>query len=100
MGLASHCNVYNTCLRILRARGFELEVSGEPEADGSYPVNCQWIARKGQFYFCGDNPIELIGLIAVYDYVKPNEDESYWWKVEGPDIETELKEAAFSDGRE
>jgi hypothetical protein len=89
--------VYNTCLRILRARGFELEVSGEPQADGSYPVECLWIARRDGFYFCGDNPIELLGLVAVYDYVKPTEDRPYWWKVEGPDVEGDLLEAAFPD---
>jgi hypothetical protein len=97
MGLGSHVNVYNTCLRILRARGFELEVSGEPEPDGSYPVVCQWIARKGDFYFCGDNPIELLGLVAVYDYVRPDEDRPYWWTVEGSDLWSELMEAAFPD---
>lgn len=97
MGLWSHPNVYNTCLRILRSRGFELEVRGEPEPDGCYPVACHWIARKGDFYFCGDNPIELLGLVAVYDHVQPAGDTSYWWSVKGPDIRSELLEAAFPD---
>ena len=97
MGLASHCNVYNTCLRILRARGFELEVRGELEPDGSYPLEKQWIARKDGFYFCADNPIELLGLVAIYDYVQPKEDVSYWWVVPGPDVERELLQAAFRD---
>jgi hypothetical protein len=97
MGLASHANVYNTCLRILRSRGFELEVVGEPGPEGGYPASCQWIARKGGFYFCGDNPIELLGLVAVYDHVRPAADEPYWWAVEGPDVWTELLQAAFPD---
>ncbi len=97
MGLASHGNVYNTCLRILRSRGFTLEVSGEAEPDGSYPVVCRWIARKDDFYFCGDNSIELLGLIAIYDYVRPQEDRPYWWAVEGPDVWSELMEMAFPD---
>jgi hypothetical protein len=97
MGLASNSNVYNTCLRILRSRGFALEVRGEAEPDGSYPIQCQWIARKGDFYFCGHNPIELLGLVAVFDHVKPKEDRSYWWAVEGPDVWSELMEAAFPD---
>jgi hypothetical protein len=95
--LASHGNVYNTCLRILRARGFELAVSGEPQPDGNYPVERQWFARKEGFYFCADNPIELLGLVAVYDYVRPADDRPYWWKVDGPDVESELLEAAFPD---
>lgn len=97
MGLASHANVYNTCLRILRSRGFALNVRGELEPDGSYPVACRWIARKGDFYFCGDNPIELLGLVAVSDHVRPHEDRPYWWAVEGPDIRSELLESAFPD---
>lgn len=97
MGLASNANVHNTCLRILRSRGFSLEVSGEPEPDGSYPVSCNWIARKGDFYFCGDNPIELLGLVAIYDHVQPQEDRSYWWVVEGSDVWSELMAAAFQD---
>ena len=100
MGLASHCNVHNTCLRFLRARGFELEVRGERQPDGSYPVERHWIARKDGFYFCGDNPIELLGLVAVHDRVQPLDDEPYWWSVEGPDIEWELLEAAFPDPTE
>jgi hypothetical protein len=74
-----------------------LEVSGEPEPDGSYPTHCFWIARKAGFYFCADNPIELLGLVAVYDYVHPEEDRPYWWQVEGPDIWYELMELAFPD---
>ncbi len=97
MGLASHLNVHNTCLRILRSRGFELEVTGDPEPDGSCPVEKHWIARKDGFYFCGDNPIELLGLVAVYDYVKPTEDRPYWWRVEGADDVGELLEAASPD---
>jgi hypothetical protein len=97
MGLASHANVYNTCLRILRARGFELQVSGEAEPDGSYPVECLWIARKDGFYFCGDNPIELLGLVGIFDHVQPKDDRPYWWVVEGADISSELLEAAFPD---
>ena len=29
MGLVSHANVYNTCLRILSNRGFAMHVEGE-----------------------------------------------------------------------
>jgi hypothetical protein len=97
MGLASHANAYNTCLRILRARGFTLEVSGNQADDGGYPVDCLWIAHKGDFHFTADNPIELLGLTAIYEHVKPTEDQPYWWSVDGPDIWTELMEAAFPD---
>jgi hypothetical protein len=97
MGLASHSNVYNACLLILRRRGFALRVAGERTPDGCYPPNALWIAEKDGFSFCGDNPIELLGLVAVYDHMQPEEDRSYWWRLEGPDLWTELMEAAFPD---
>jgi hypothetical protein len=97
MGLASHSNVYNTCLLILRDRGFSLRVEGEMTPEGCYPSNAYWIAEKDGFYFCADNPIELLGLVTVYDHVRPKEDRSYWWRVQGPDVWTELMEAAFPD---
>lgn len=95
MGLASHINVWNVCLLILRDRGYQLRVSGEPNADGSIPAKCHWIAENDGFYFCGDNPIELLGLTAVHDFKMPEKDESYWWRIEGDDILDELYEKAF-----
>lgn len=96
MGLATHANVYNTCLRILRDRGFELMISGDRlRHDVSYPVEVYWVAQKDGWRFSADNPIELLGLVAIYDYKQPREEQSYWWHVDGPDIWTELMDSAF-----
>jgi len=95
MSLSSHANVYNTCLRILRHRGYDLRLTGDVLPDGSYPPDPLWIAQKGGFKFCADNPIELLGLTAVYDHVGPTAAAPYWWSVEGPDIWAELHEKAF-----
>lgn len=97
MSLGSHGNVYNTCLRILRKRGFKLRVEGELDEEGCYPTDALWIAEKDDFSFKADNPIELLGLVAVYDYVQPTEVKPYWWNVEGEDVWTELMEEAFPD---
>ena len=109
MGLSSHANVYNSCLLILRDRGFELEVSGDQKDAGGYPTDLLWIARKDGFTFSADNPIELLGLVAIFDIKQPAEDRSYWWTVEGPedrsywwtvegpDVWTQLMEIAFPD---
>jgi hypothetical protein len=100
MGLSSHINVWNTCLRILRQRGFALRVDGDARPDGCYPTDADWMAEKDDFYFCADNPIELLGLVAVHDHVKPREDVPCWWQVDGPDIYTELMEAAFPGAKD
>jgi hypothetical protein len=97
VSLSSHNNVWNTCLRILRDRGFNLRVEGELEPDGSYPAQCFWIAEKVGFILTADNPIELLGLAAIYEHVKPTENQPYWWSLDGPDIVTELMERAFPD---
>jgi hypothetical protein len=97
MGLSSHLNVYNTCLRILTERGYALRVAGEIEEEGQYPTRCLWIAEKDDFYFCADNPIELLGLVAVRDHLQPAEDVPYWWRKEGLDLHSELLEGEFGD---
>ncbi len=97
MGLASHLNVYNTCLRILAERGYALRVSGEVKEEGQFPTDCLWIAEKDDFYFCADNPIELLGLVAVRDHLQPEEDVSYWWRTKGEDLHFELLDRAFGD---
>lgn len=97
MGLGSHCNVHNTCLRILAAKGYALRVEGEVEEEGQYPTRCLWIAEKDDFYFCAHNPIELMGLVAIRDHLQPPDDVDYWWGTKGPDLSSELLERAFGD---
>lgn len=97
MPLGSNANVRNTCLRILRDRGFTLKVQGEIDADLCYPTDAMWIAEKDSFRFVADNPIELLGLVSIYDYVKPEADIPYWWRMDGPDIWSELMSEAFDN---
>ena len=93
MSLGSHANVYNTCLRILRQRGYALRLDYD-RADGDEHESPLWIAERDGFRFTADNAIELLGLTAVYEDVKPPKDEPYWWTVNGPDIWSELRDDA------
>jgi len=90
MSLASHANVYNTCLHILRQRGFALRLDYGSEGEEPYESPL-WIAAKDGFVFKADNPIELLGLSVIFEFVKPLKDEPYWWSVDGPDIWAELR---------
>ncbi len=63
--LSSHANVHNTCLRILRQRGYRLWVEGELDEDGMYPNDLAWMAEKNGYTFHADNPIELLGLTGI-----------------------------------
>ncbi|MDY3551162.1 hypothetical protein R5W24_000237 [Gemmata sp. JC717] len=97
MGLGSHANLHNTCLRLLASKGYALRVTGEVIEEGQFPTDCHWIAEKDGFYFCAHNPIELLGLVAVRDHLQPQEDVPYWWAIRGADLSTELLERAFGD---
>lgn len=79
--LSSYLNVYNTCLVLLRNDGFEL---------GHDKSNDTWTAKKDGFLFCGDNPIELLGLTAIYLKLKPKEQNENWWQINKPNILCEL----------
>ena len=70
--LSSHPNVWETCVQILQRRGAILHVT---EDDDAYV----WHARIGDFTFTANNPIELLGLVGVYDHLQPTRVEPYWW---------------------
>lgn len=91
--LGSAGNVHATCLRILRAKGYALarDVGRYEDDDGPYG----YLAEKDGFTFAANDPIELLGLAAIYEHVRPTEDAPYWWFVEGSDIHTEITERAL-----
>ena len=98
--LGSHANVYNSCLRLLRLRGYALRLEGELDENG-HAYNFIWFAEKNGEDFQADNPIELLGLTAIYEYKAPvGELEPYWWAIEGTNIREELFDAAFPDTEE
>ncbi len=95
MHINNHVNVYNTCLRILRSKGYELSVNGElDDEDIIIPESLTWYAVKDEFSSVADNPLELLGLTSIFEFKKPQIDESYWWAVKGDNIYNELLEKA------
>ena len=88
--LFSYPNVWNTCLLILRQRGYRLFLLGDPDERGSITA-CTWNAEKDGMKLRADNPIELLGLAAVHEYHHPLADIPYWWRVDGPNIVEELE---------
>lgn len=98
--MIAHANVENVCLRILRAKGWELSVEGEYDEAG-IGIDPQTLvneAQRGEFRLAAHNPIKLLGLAAVHAYVQPESAETgWWWAVEGPDIRDELWERVFEN---
>lgn len=100
--LATAGNVHQTCLRILRARGYALRIEIERYEDDDEPYG--YSAERDGFSFAAEDPIALLGLVAVYEHVRPTSDEPYWWVVDGPDVHDELMgealERAFAELRD
>jgi len=101
--LFSHMNVYNTCLIILRLKGYKLWVESKYDQDGCLdPSSTFWIAEKNGYDFMAYNPVELLGLISIYEFKEPKASpEPYWWSIDGSDIYTELiSNAVIGEGEE
>lgn len=79
--LSSYPNVHNTCLILLERKGYVLRCEMPEE---------NWIAEKDGFKFFADNPIELLGLVAIRQELQPAADTEYWWKLDEPDLFSKL----------
>jgi hypothetical protein len=90
--LFSYPNVWNTCLLILRERGYRLFLLGDPDENDSI-AQCTWNAEKDGMKFRAHNPIELLGLIAIREHRCPQSDTPYWWRIDGPFLIPELEAA-------
>jgi hypothetical protein len=88
--LFSYPNVWNTCLLVLRSRGYRLFLLGDPDERGSIS-QCTWNAEKNGMRLRAKNPIELLGLAALHEHHQPVTDTPYWWRIEGPDLVKELE---------
>jgi hypothetical protein len=93
--LSANDNLFNTCLRILRHRGFALSVAGDGGDADHYPEHLVWTAHSPAFAFRAENPIALLGLVAIHDHLRPADERKHWWHLDGPDIRAELLAEAF-----
>ena len=98
--MLSHPNVFDDCLKVLERKGYHLRLEpggfdendmrivGEPEI---------WVAERDGFTLQAYNPAELLGLAGVYEHVRPKEETSYWWNIEGPSVRQRLEDAAYPE---
>ena len=79
--LSAYLNVYNTALVVLERKGWKLRY----EETSDY-----WYAKKGDWEFLADDPMQLLGLVAIYEHHAPQTKSEYWWKIDEPDLFSKL----------
>ena len=79
--LSSYPNVYNTCLVWLDRDGFELSYD---------KVREMWCAKNDSISLQADNPIELLGLAAIWQKTRPKSEGEYWWQISEPNFLSKL----------
>lgn len=79
--LSAYLNVYNTALVVLDRKGWSL--SFEKKED-------HWYAKKDGWEFLAEDPMQLLGLVAIHEYNAPKTKKEYWWKIDEPDLLTQL----------
>ncbi len=70
--LSAYSNVENTSLIILQEKGFKAWY--EQDSDLYY-------AEKNGWDFAASSITELLGLVAIFEYHKPESYKEYWWKI-------------------
>ena len=73
--LFAYRNVENTALVLLGQRGYQCWC--DPPADYCYAEKEGWDFRAG-------NWVELLGIVAIFETLKPEEYREYWWRINEP----------------
>lgn len=79
--LSAYLNVYNTALVVLSQKGWHLRLDAARE---------QWYATKEKWELMADDPIQLLGLVAIHEHHAPAKKMEYWWKIDQPDLLSKL----------
>src|SRR5262245_27417598 len=75
--LSSYINVFGTALQVLKDKGYQLWF--QPDTNLYY-------AERDGWDFAGDSPCDLLGIVAIFEHVRPQRYKEYWWRT--GDIDT------------
>ena len=73
--LGAYLNVFNTALVVLQQKGFRVWTNDTED---------EWFAERAGWDFIADDPIQLLGLVSIYDHRSPTEFREYWWQYQEP----------------
>jgi hypothetical protein len=49
-----------------------------------------WCAKNDSISLQADNPIELLGLAAIWQKTRPKSEGEYWWQISEPNFLSKL----------
>lgn len=75
--LSAYLNVYNTALVIIERKGWTLRYEDSRE---------WWLAEKDGWELLADDPMQLLGLVAIHEHHAPEQKKEYWWRIDEPDL--------------
>jgi hypothetical protein len=70
-------NVHNTALVVLQRKGYRVWTVHEGE---------KICAEKNGWDFMADDPVQLLGVVAIYEHHQPSAHHEYWWKIDEPKL--------------
>ncbi len=83
--LSEYINVDNTALNVLKQKGFNLWYDENSEL---------FCAEKDGWDFMAESPCGLLGIVAIYEWKRPEVYSEYWWKISEPDLSGTLNREA------
>jgi hypothetical protein len=82
--LSEYTNVYNSALVTLEKKGYQVWFDEEMDA--------YW-AEKDGWDFAAWDPCGLLGLVAMFEFKKPERYDQYWWREREPELYDNLPKA-------
>ena len=79
--LSAYLNVYNTALVVLTRKGWSVSFDSAQD---------WWHARKDEWELLANDPMQLLGLVAIHEYHAPQRKVEYWWKIDEPNLLEQL----------
>ncbi len=73
--LSYYSNVQNTALNLIAGRGYQIWHD---------PSNHHYCAEKDGWDFMANEPVQLLGLISIFETLDPSEYREYWWRIREP----------------
>ena len=65
---------------MLKKRGWRYWVVGKGQGEEQF-----WAERDG-WDLSATSPVELLGLVMIYETKQPQDYTEYWWREQGPDV--------------